>query len=206
MAPYSVGPVYRVLPVSSGSASLTEPLVGFHSPPRRTEHADFPHSALLPASQEGLWDAANWMCFQSGGHQHLLHIIQPLPPSPSCISSVSGLADYRAFLSDAPASRHCQRNYGTAGSLRSLRVTPVHRYSKPFRHLLAFLPFPGLAGYRSDLLLILSIWDEEAFSSCLTCPCHRAAPTTPPECHVASVSTRHAMLPSSVRRRLGFRI
>jgi hypothetical protein len=66
MAPYSVGPVYRVLPVSSGSASLTEPLVGFHSPPRRTEHADFPHSALLPASQEGLWDAANWMCFQSG--------------------------------------------------------------------------------------------------------------------------------------------
>ena len=66
MAPYSVGPVYRVLPVSSESASLTEPLVGFHSPPRRTEHADFPHSALLPASQEGLWDAANWMCFQSG--------------------------------------------------------------------------------------------------------------------------------------------
>src|ERR1017187_8530608 len=66
MAPYSVGPVYRVLPVSSGSASLTEPLVGFHSPPRRTEQADFPHSALLPASQEGLWDAANWMCFQSG--------------------------------------------------------------------------------------------------------------------------------------------
>ena len=67
MAPYSVGPVYRVLPVSSGSASLTEPLVGFHSPPpRRTEHADFPHSVLLPASQEGLWDAANWMCFQSG--------------------------------------------------------------------------------------------------------------------------------------------
>src|ERR1019366_2458437 len=54
MAPYSVGPVYRVLPVSSGSASLTEPLVGFHSPPRRTEHADFPHP-LLPASQEGLW-------------------------------------------------------------------------------------------------------------------------------------------------------
>src|SRR6266404_4813384 len=29
---------------------------------------------------------------------------------------------------------------------------PVHRYCKPFRHLLAFLPFPGLAGYRSDLL------------------------------------------------------
>jgi hypothetical protein len=94
------------------------------------------------------------------GHQHLLHTIQPLPPSSSCISSVSGLADCRALLSDAPASHHCQRNYETAGFLRSLGVTPVHRYCKPFRHLLAFLPFPGLAGYRSGLLQSLSLWDE----------------------------------------------
>ena len=27
----------------------------------------------------------------------------------------------------------------------------VHRYFEPFRDLLAFLPFPGSAGYRSDL-------------------------------------------------------
>src|SRR5215469_8001075 len=40
----------------------------------------------------------------------------------------SGLADCRAFLSDAPASHHCQRNYETAGSLRSSGVTPAHRY------------------------------------------------------------------------------
>jgi hypothetical protein len=139
-------------------------------------------------------------------HPHLLHTLQPLPSSPSCISSVSGLADYRAFLSDAPASHHCQRNYETAGSLRSLGITPVHCYFEPFRHLLAFLLFPGLAGYRSDLLQSLSPWDEEGFSSCVTCPCHRAAPTTPPECHVTSVSPRHAILPSSVGRRLGFRI
>jgi len=139
-------------------------------------------------------------------HQHLLHTSQPLPPSPSCISSGSGLADCRAFLSDAPASHHCQRNYETAGSLRSLGVTPVHRYSKPFRHPLAFLPFPGSAGYRSDLLQSISLWDEEGFSSCVTCPYHRAAPTTPPECHVASVSPRHAMLPSPRRRGLGLRI
>ena len=139
-------------------------------------------------------------------HQHLLHTRQSLPSSSSCISSGSGLADCRAFLSDAPASHHCQRNYETAGSLRSLGVTPVHRYSKPFRHLLAFLPFPGSAGYRSDLLQSISLWDEEGFSSCVTCPCHRAAPTTPPECHVASVSPCHAMLPSSVGRRLGFQI
>jgi hypothetical protein len=130
-------------------------------------------------------------------HQHLLHTIQPLPPSPSCISSVSGLADCRAFLSDAPASHHCQRIYETAGSLRSLGITPVHRYFEPFRHLLAFLPFPGSAGYRSDLLQSVSLWDEEGFSSCVTCPCHRATPTTPAgtscrigqptPCHVAFV-------------------
>ena len=125
-------------------------------------------------------------------HQQLLHTRHSLPSSSSCISSGSGLADCRAFLSDAPASHHCQRNYKTVGSLRSLGVTPVHRYCKPFRHLLAFLPFPGLAGYRSDLLQSISPWDEEGFSSCSTCPCHRAVPTTPPECHVASVSPRHA--------------
>ena len=38
--------------------------------------------------------------------QHLLHTRQPLPSSSSCISSRSGLADCRAFLSDAPASHH----------------------------------------------------------------------------------------------------
>src|SRR5258708_12835578 len=37
MAPYSVGPIYRVLPVSSGSASLTEPLAG--SIPRHVERS-----------------------------------------------------------------------------------------------------------------------------------------------------------------------
>src|SRR5260370_20797812 len=44
------------------------------------------------------------------GHQHLLHPIPPLPPSSSCISSVSGLADCRALLSNAPSSHHCQRH------------------------------------------------------------------------------------------------
>jgi hypothetical protein len=78
-------------------------------------------------------------------YQHLLHTVQPLPSSSSCISPVSGLADCRAFLSDAPASHHCQRNCETAGPLRSLGVTPVHRYCEPFRHLLAILPLPGFS-------------------------------------------------------------
>src|SRR5258708_9741967 len=74
--------------------------------------------------------------FNPVGHQHLLHTIQPLPPSSSCISSVSGLADCRAFLSDAPASHHCQRNYETTGLLRSPAVTAVHGDSIPFPQLL----------------------------------------------------------------------
>ena len=33
---------------------INRTVAGFHPPPRRTERADFPHSALLLASQEGL--------------------------------------------------------------------------------------------------------------------------------------------------------
>ena len=40
----------------------------------------------------------------------------------------------------------------TAGPLRSTAITPFHRSYEPIRHPLAFLPFPGVAGYRSDLL------------------------------------------------------
>jgi hypothetical protein len=139
-------------------------------------------------------------------HQHLLRPVQPLPSSSSCISSVSGLADCRAFLSDAPASHHRQRNDKTAGFLRSLGVTPVHRYCKPFRHRLAVSRFPGVAGYTAYPAPPISRWDEDGFSSCSTCPCHRATPTTPPESPDVSVSPRHAMLPSPRRRGLGLRI
>jgi hypothetical protein len=40
-----VGPVYPLLPVSSGSASLPEPLAGFHSPPPQTVREVLPHTA-----------------------------------------------------------------------------------------------------------------------------------------------------------------
>jgi hypothetical protein len=39
--------------------------------------------------------------------------------------------------------------------------------------------FPGVAGYTADLLHRVSRWDEDGFSSCSTCPCHRAAPNHP---------------------------
>src|SRR6266568_6784245 len=94
----------------------------------------------------------------------------------------------------------------TAGLLCSTAITPFRCYYGPIRHPLAFHRFPGFASYTASLLPLLSWRDEEGFSSCSTCPCHRAIPTTPPECHVASVSPRHAMLPSPRSRGLGLRI
>jgi len=68
-----------------------------------------------------------------------------------------------------------------AGPLRSTGVTPLHHYYEPSRHRLVFDRFPGAAGYTTYLAPPISRWDEDGFSSCLACPCHRATPTTPPE-------------------------
>jgi hypothetical protein len=51
----------------------------------------------------------------------------------------------------------------------------------------------------------ISPWDDDGFSSCLSCPGPRAVPNTPPECLIASVSLRRFMLPSPSKRGLGFR-
>src|SRR5262249_18983576 len=56
---------------------------------------------------------------------------------------------------------------------------PLPRYSEPRRRRLVFRRFPGVAGYTTDLLHHFSRWDEDGFSSCSTCPCHRAAPNPP---------------------------
>src|SRR6516225_2780771 len=60
-------------------------------------------------------------------------------------------------------------------------LTPLLRYYGPGRHRLAFARFPGFAGYTIYLAPPISRWDEDGFSSCSTCPCHRAVPTTPPK-------------------------
>ena len=69
----------------------------------------------------------------------------------------------------------------TAGSLCSTGVTPLHHYYGPSRHRLVFGRFPGVSGYTAYLAPPISRRDEDGFSSCSACPCHRAAPTTPPE-------------------------
>ena len=65
--------------------------------------------------------------------------------------------------------------------------------------------FPGDAGYTTYLAPPISRWDEDGFSSCSAHPCHRAAPTTPPERIDASVRIRRSVLPSLKPRKLGLR-
>ena len=67
-----------------------------------------------------------------------------------------------------------------AGPLRSTDITPLHRYYGPIRHPLAFGRLPGVAGYTAYLAPAISRRDEEGFSSCSACPCHRAVTSTPP--------------------------
>src|SRR5208282_3988696 len=67
-----------------------------------------------------------------------------------------------------------------AGPLRSTDVTPLHRYCGPSRHPLVFGRLPGFAGYTAYPALAISRRDEEGFSSCSACPCHRAVASTPP--------------------------
>ena len=67
-----------------------------------------------------------------------------------------------------------------AGPLGSTNITPLRRYYGPGRHLLVFGRFPGVTGYTAYLAPAISPRDEEGFSSCLACPCHRAVASTPP--------------------------
>ncbi len=90
--------------------------------------------------------------------------------------------------------------------LRSTGVTRLHHYYGPRRHRLVFDRFPGIAGYTTYLAPPISRWDEDGFSSCLACPCHRAVPTTPPKGCASSISLRHLMLPSPPYNGLGLRV
>src|SRR5271169_2660461 len=83
-----------------------------------------------------------------------------------------------------------------AGPLGSTGITPLRRYYGPIRHPLVFGRLPGIAGYTAYLAPAISRRDEEGFSSCSACPCHRAVASTPPRWTAVSVSVRLVILPS----------
>ena len=95
-----------------------------------------------------------------------------------------------------------------ARPLRSTGVTPLPRYYGPGRRRLAFGRLPGCAGYTAYLAPPISRWDEDGFSSCSACPCHRAAPNHPAgvtcrvsqsaPCHVAFAPKQRARPPDSI--------
>ena len=81
----------------------------------------------------------------------------------------------------SPLPRLLTKELCAAGPLCSTGVAPFQRYYGPSRHRLVFDRFPGASGYAVYLAPSISRRDEDGFSSCLACPCHRAVPTTPPQ-------------------------
>ena len=94
----------------------------FQPPPRRTQHADFPHCALLFASPQGLWDLSAFA---------LTYILR--------LRSCKSMDAF--VISSLPSLR--SETLQTAGLLRSTGVTPPERYYEPIRHPLAFDRLPG---------------------------------------------------------------
>lgn len=84
----------------------------------------------------------------------------------------------------------------TAGPLGSMGITPLPRYYGPSRHPLAFRRLPGCSGYAAYLAPPISRRGEEGFSSCSTCPCHRAVAITPPKGPPHRPEFRRSLLPS----------
>ena len=88
---------------------------------------------------------------------------------------------------------------------RSTGVTPLRRYHEPSRHRLVFSRFPGGCRLYDRAAPPIARWDEDGFSSCSTCPGHRAAPNHPAGVAGRLVSARPVMLPSPRPRGLGLR-
>jgi hypothetical protein len=142
----------------------------------------------------------SWRIGQALLHTHPSASIFPLPYTPW----LQVLQITERFIM-RPCLPYRHGNCVAAGLLGSPDITPVLRYYEPIHHRLAVSHFPGVAGYMTYPPPSISRWDEDGFSSCSACPCHRAVPNTPPECFIASVSLRRFMLPSPNRWGLGFR-
>ena len=110
----------------------------------------------------------------------------PTPPGPAEVGLRPGIDPLPQVLQIAgafiisPLPPCVGRGTSSAGPLRSTDITPLHRYYRPSRHPLVFGRLPGFAGYTAYLAPAISRWDEEGFSSCSACPCHRAVASTPP--------------------------
>jgi hypothetical protein len=126
-------------------------------------------------------------------------------PSPWRISFVSGLADRWAPFSSRPCLPCWRRSHEQQGPLAPRALPRFIATTNPSATVSSSADFPGDTGYTAYLAPPISRRDEDGFSSCSAHPCHRAAPTTPPERIDASVRIRRSVLPSPNTRRLGLR-
>ncbi len=115
----------------------------------------------------------------------LLHLAQPLQPSPQRISSGSGLANNRARLSVRPCLPYGQKNYKQQGRFAPRALLRLIATSDPSDSLSPSVRFPGVPGYTAYLAPLISDRDEEGLSSCSARPCHHAVDN-----HPAGVSHR----------------
>ena len=130
------------------------------------------------------------ICSQDSQDPRLLHRFQPKPwrkkPqdfSAFALTYILRLSSCRVMgdFVISPLPRLLTKELCAAGPLCSTGVAPFQRYYGPSRHRLVFDRFPGASGYAVYLAPSISRRDEDGFSSCLACPCHRAVPTTPPQ-------------------------
>ena len=124
------------------------------------------------------------------------HLFQPNPvrPSPSRISVVSGLAVRSAPFSSRLCLPCRQSRYRQQGRFLHRRYPASQVLPAPPPPSRLSADFPGLPVIRPTFAPPISQRGEEGFSSCLARPRHRTVATTPPECRSASASLRYAML------------
>ena len=108
----------------------------------------------------------------------LLHLAQPLQPSPQRISSGSGLANNRARLSVRPCLP-CQKNHKQQGRFAPRALPRLIATVDPSDSLSPSVRFPGVPGYTAYLAPFISDRDEEGLSSCSARPCHHAVDNHP---------------------------
>lgn len=116
----------------------------FQPPPPGTEHADFLHSALLPALGQGLCDlpVGNGFVLDYGAKTDSTFSIPfSLPLAVDPLTRVLQITGRSYHFASAFLFR--QRSCGAAGVLRSLGITPVRRHCEPIRHRLAFKTAAG---------------------------------------------------------------
>ena len=138
----------------------SHPQLRFQSPPRRTQHADFPHYAPLYTSREAYGPLA-WTPFRpfwpyssaSIQPRALAHSQTPLGFGFRLVEDFPPqvLQTDERSCHFASASQCWLRKMCTAGALGSARVTRFHRYYGPSRHRPTFARFPDVVGYTSYL-------------------------------------------------------